>query len=93
MPNAARVGDVTTHGGMVTGPGIVNVLVGGKPAAVMADMHVCAIPPNTPHATVSIFPMGSPTVLIGGRFALRVGDMCLCGASVIIGEPTVQIGG
>ena len=42
--------------------------------------------------TVSPFPMGSATVMIGGRPALRVGDVCLCGASAAVGSPTVIIG-
>ena len=92
MPGAARVSDTTTHGGTITGPGIPTVLIGGKPAAVATDMHVCSIPPNTPHLTVSIFPMGSTTVLIAGMPALRTSDVCLCGAGAAVGEPTVQIG-
>ena len=92
MPGAARVSDTTTHGGTITGPGIPIVLIGGKPAAVATDMHVCSIPPNTPHLTVSIFPMGSTTVLIAGMPALRTSDVCLCGAGAAVGEPTVQIG-
>ena len=93
MPNAARVTDVTTHGGTIVGPGVPTVLIGGMPAAVATDNHICVIPPNTPHLTASIFPMGSATVLIGGKFALRISDVCLCGAAAAIGEPTVQIGG
>jgi uncharacterized Zn-binding protein involved in type VI secretion len=37
--------------------------------------------------------MGSATVLISGRPALRMGDMSGCGAPIIKGEPTVEIGG
>lgn len=92
MPNAARVGDVTTHGGTITGPGVPTVLIGGMPAAVATDIHVCSIPPNTPHLTVSIFSMGSATVLIGGKPAIRISDVCLCGAGAAVGEATVQIG-
>jgi len=92
MPSAARVGDQTNHGGVVTGPGIPTVLIGGKPAAVMNDMHMCGLPPNPHQPTASPFMLGSSTVLIGGKPALRVGDTCICGASVVIGEPTVQIG-
>jgi uncharacterized Zn-binding protein involved in type VI secretion len=36
--------------------------------------------------------MGSPTVMIGGRPALRVGDMAGCGAPIIMGAPTVNVG-
>ena len=46
MPPAARVGDVTNHGGTITGPGVSTVLVGGQPAAVAGDMHVCVLPPS-----------------------------------------------
>jgi uncharacterized Zn-binding protein involved in type VI secretion len=68
------------------------VLIGGMPAAVATDTHICAIPINTPHPQVSIFPMGSVTVLIGGKPALRTSDVCICGAAAAVGEPTVQIG-
>ena len=90
MPAAARVGDLSTHGGTIIGPGVATVLIGGMPAAVVPDNHVCPIPP--PHPTVSAFPAGSATVLIGGKMALRVGDSCICGASAAVGCPTVIIG-
>ncbi len=92
MPPAARLGDITTHGGTITGPGVSNVLIGGKPAAVVFDLHTCVLPPNSHQPTVSPFPMGSVTVIIGGRPAVRVGDICICGASAAIGSPTVMIG-
>ncbi len=91
MPSAARITDISVHGGTVLGPGVPTVLVGGMPAAVLGDMHVCPIP--LPHPPVTPFVVGSGTVLIGGRPALRVGDSCGCGASVAVGLPTVQIGG
>jgi uncharacterized Zn-binding protein involved in type VI secretion len=91
MAAAARVGDITNHGGTITGPGVSTVLIGGKPAAVAGDTHVCALPPVSHQPTASIFPLGSPTVLIGGRPALRTSDLCLCGAMAAVGEPTVLI--
>lgn len=93
MPAAARVLDTTTHGGTIMGPGIVTVLIAGKPAAVAGDMHVCALPPNAHQPTASAFPMGSTTVMIGGKPALRTTDTCLCGAGAAVGAPTVMIGG
>ena len=91
MPPAARVTDLSTHGGTIVGPGVPTVLIGGLPAAVATDQHVCAIPPaHVP--TASPFPIGSTTVLIGGMPALRVGDTCLCGAMPAVGAPTVMIG-
>ena len=92
MPAAACVGDLSTHGGTITGPGSPTVLIGGKPAAVVGDLHACVLPPSGHQPTVSPFPMGSATVLIAGRPALRVGDACLCGASAAVGCPTVIIG-
>jgi len=92
MPAAARVTDVTTHGGTIVGPGIPTVLIEGMPAAVATDNHVCALPPSGHAPTVSIFPIGSTTVLIGGKPALRTSDTCLCGAGAPVGAVTVLIG-
>lgn len=92
MPAAARVLDTTTHGGTVTGPGVATVLIGGMPAAILGDTHVCVIPPPA-HIPSSPFILGSATVLIGGMPALRTGDTAVCGASPAVGEPTVLIGG
>ncbi len=92
MPPAARVTDISTHGGTIVGPGEPTVLIGGMPAAVATDQHVCAIPPPVHAPTASPFPMGSATVLVGGKSALRVGDVCLCGAGAAVGSPTVLIG-
>jgi uncharacterized Zn-binding protein involved in type VI secretion len=92
MPPAAKVGDVSTHGGTVTGPGVPTVLIGKMPAAVLGDMHVCPLPPPAHLPTVSPFTIGSTTVLVGGKPALRVGDICACGAAPAVGEPTIIIG-
>ncbi len=92
MAAAARVGDITTHGGVITGPGVPTVLIGGMPAAVMGDIHSCPIPPPA-HLPSSPFIIGSTTVLIGGKPALRVTDTCGCGAMAAVGCPTVMIGG
>lgn len=91
MPPAARVSDITNHGGTITGPGVSTVLISGKPAAVAGDIHVCSLPPAGHQPTVSVFPAGSTTVLIEGRPALRISDACLCGAMAAVGDPTVII--
>jgi uncharacterized Zn-binding protein involved in type VI secretion len=91
MPAAARVGDTTNHGGTITGPGAATVLIGGKPAAVAGDTHVCSLPPNSHQPTASVFPSGSTGVLIAGKPALRTTDTCICGAMAVVGEPTVMI--
>lgn len=93
MPPAARVTDPTGHPGMITGPGVLNVLIGGLPAAVLGDLHACTIPPPVgPHPPTPIA-KGSATVLIGGRPAARMGDLTGCGAPIVLGLPTVLIGG
>jgi uncharacterized Zn-binding protein involved in type VI secretion len=61
------------------------------PAAVAGDLHTCAFPPPAAHPPTPV-PLGSLTVFIGGRPALRMGDKSGCGAPVIFGLPTVQIG-
>jgi uncharacterized Zn-binding protein involved in type VI secretion len=93
MPPAARVGDPTGHPGVIAGPGVATVLIGGKPAAVMGDKHSCALPPLAgPHPPSPIV-KGSKTVLIGGRPAARVGDTAGCGAPIVAGALDVLIGG
>lgn len=91
MPAAARVTDTTNHGGTITGPGVATVMIGGMPAAVVGDMHVCSLPPNGHQPTSSPFTAGSATVTLGGKPAVRVGDVCGCGASAVVGCTTVTI--
>ncbi len=93
MPFAARVGDPSGHPGMISGPGVATVLIGGMPAAVVGDMHVCAMPPLAGPHPPSPIALGSFTVLIGGRPAVRVGDISGCGAPIVMGCPLVDIGG
>lgn len=97
MP-AARQGDPTVHGGVITA-GCPTVLIGGMPAARVGDMHTCPMvtpgTPPIPHVGGPIT-MGSATVMIGGMPAARQGDMATCTGppdSIAIGCPTVLIGG
>ena len=73
-------------GGPVIGPGVPTVLIGKMPAAVLGDSCTCVGPPD------SII-KGSATVLIGGKPAARMGDTTAHGGSIVIGCPTVLIGG
>jgi uncharacterized Zn-binding protein involved in type VI secretion len=73
-------------GGPVSGPGAPTVLIGGMPAACVGDMLVCVGPPD-------VISMGSMTVTIGGRPAARMTSLCSHGGTVILGCPTVLIGG
>lgn len=73
-------------GGPVIGPGVSTVLIGKLPAAVVGDNCFCTGPPD---AIVK----GSATVLIGGKPAARMGDTTAHGGSIVLGCPTVMIGG
>lgn len=73
-------------GGPIIGPGVPTVLIGGMPAAVMGDSCTCVGPPD------SII-LGSLTVLISGKPAARMGDSTAHGGSIVLGLPTVLIGG
>ncbi len=96
MPFAARVSDmhlcpmitgtVPHVGGPVLPAGCPTVLIGGLPAARVGDMLTCTGPPDTIAA-------GSGTVMIGGSPAARMGDSTAHGGVIIIGCPTVIIGG
>ena len=99
MPPAARITDmhvcpmvtpglppIPHVGGPILPPGVPNVLIGGLPAATLGSMCTCVGPPD------SII-KGSVTVLIGGRPAARMGDTCAHGGTIVLGFPTVMIGG
>jgi uncharacterized Zn-binding protein involved in type VI secretion len=96
MPPAARLTDMHTcpattgpvpHvGGPIIGPGAPTVLIGGMPAAVMGDSCTCVGPPDT-------ILKGSATVLICKKPAARMGDTCAHGGTIVVGCPTVMIGG
>lgn len=93
---AARLGDMHTcpmvtvlvpHvGGPIAGPCAPNVLIGGQPAARVSDLCVCTGPPD-------MIAKGSATVMILGMAAARVGDMTAHGGVIVVGMPTVLIGG
>jgi uncharacterized Zn-binding protein involved in type VI secretion len=96
---AARVGDmhvcpmvtpgvppIPHVGGPILPPGAPTVIIGGMPAATVGNMCTCVGPPD-------VIVKGSATVLISGMPAARMGDMTAHGGSIVIGCPTVMIGG
>ena len=81
---AARITDMTAHGGMIV-LGDFTVLIGELPAARVTDMHECPmVAVIVPHVGGPIIPPSSPTVLIGELFAARMSDMATC-----VGPPDV----
>ena len=79
-------GSVPHVGGPILPPGESTVLIGGMPAARVGDSCVCSGPADT-------IIMGSSTVFIGGKPAARMGDATAHGGSIVLGCPTVIIGG
>jgi uncharacterized Zn-binding protein involved in type VI secretion len=99
MPPAARLTDmhacpmvtpglppIPHVGGPITGPGAPTVLIGGLPAAKVGDLAVCVGPPDSIVA-------GSSSVMVTGIPAARLGDACAHGGKIVLGLPTVLIGG
>jgi uncharacterized Zn-binding protein involved in type VI secretion len=79
-------GVVPHVGGPILPPGAPTVLIGGMPAATATNMCVCVGPPD-------VITKGSATVMIGGLPAARMGDMTAHGGVIVLGCPTVMIGG
>jgi len=98
MPQpAARIGDMTAHGGVIVGPGASSVIIGGMPTALVGDMQTCPLVDGLkPHVGGVILPPGGMNVIIEGRPAARVGDITQCvgppGVIIPPGCPTVLIG-
>ncbi len=98
MRPAARAGDMHVcpmqtpavppipHVGGPLLPMPCTVLIGNLPAATLGQLCVCVGPPD------SVI-MGSCTVLINNKPAARMGDPTAHGGTIVMGFPTVLIGG
>ena len=99
MPAAARLTDfhecpmedpapvpIPHVGGPIIGPGEPTVLICKLPAARVGDMLICVGPPD-------YIIKGSSSVTIGGAPAARMGDQTAHGGEIVLGAPTVMIGG
>jgi uncharacterized Zn-binding protein involved in type VI secretion len=73
-------------GGPIAGPCAPTVLIGSLPAAKVGDLAVCVGPLDS-------IVKGSSTVLIMGMPAARLGDSTAHGGTIVLGFPTVLIGG
>ncbi len=93
---AARISDMhvcpkvepgpVPHVGGPIATGSKDVLTGGLPAARVGDTAICIGPPDK----VST---GSSGVFINGKAAARLGDSSAHGGKIVVGCPTVLIGG
>lgn len=95
MP-AARVSDnhvcpmvtgVVPHvGGPISTPGGPTVLICSMPSATIGSIAICVGPPDT-------VIKGSGTVLTCGKPQARMTDSCAHGGLIVVGAPTVLVGG
>ncbi|NYS25640.1 PAAR domain-containing protein [Rhodobacteraceae bacterium 2376] len=92
---AARISDmhvcpmvtgVVPHVGGPISMGFPTVLTGKMPQARISDMAVCVGPPD-------VIVKGSATVLVGNLPAARMLDNTAHGGMIVVGFPTVLIGG
>ena len=82
-----RLGDTTSHGGVVVSAAPTTI-VEGKPAARVGDMTTCPIPGHGANPIVS----GDSTCIVEGSPVARQGDMTACGAILIAGQVTSSAG-
>ena len=73
-------------GGPIIGPAAPTVLTGSVPQSVVTDTCVCVGPPD-------VIVKASMTVLVMSKPAVRIGDMTAHGGAIVVGFPTVLIGG
>lgn len=84
---SARLGDPTVHGSTLIGAACMTVIIGGKPAWRITDVHTCTIPnapplacdgaPHGPGTTVPGGGGGTGVTMIGGKPAACVGDIVM----------------
>ena len=87
MHTCPMVTGVVPHvGGPILPAGCPTVMIDFLPAARVADMAVCVGPPD-------VIAKGSSTVMIGYMPAARMGDTTAHGGVIVIGCPTVIVGG
>lgn len=91
MPFAARITDLTNHGGRSILP-VVKVLIEGLPAATLGATHICSLDPVSHPLTSSPFLIpGHPKIMIAGKPALSTADACLCGAMHLSGPGAKKV--
>ena len=87
MHTCPMVTGVVPHvGGPVSGPCAPTVLIGGLPAARVTDQCVCVGPPD-------VIVKGSATVITQKMPQARIADQTAHGGLLVLGCPTVLVGG
>lgn len=87
MHTCPMVTGIVPHvGGPIVAPAAPTVLIGGLPAAGVGSSAVCVGPPDS-------VVKGSGTVLVSNKPLSRLGDQTAHGGVIILGYPTVLVGG
>ncbi len=87
MHTCPMVTGVVPHvGGPILPAGAPTVLIGSLPAARVSDMATCVGPPD-------VIAKGSATVITMGMPQARIADQTAHGGVIILGLPTVLVGG
>lgn len=85
MRRECRIGDVTSHGGVIV-TGTPRILINGIPQSRIGDVHVCPI-----HGA-NVIVQGAPHAVGSASPTARIGDACACGAVIVSGSPDTITG-
>ena len=66
IKGVARLGDITTHGGILKFPVNISVLTNDRPTAHIGTVIICPLGTPNPHGF---------TVVVGGNSSVRVGGI------------------
>lgn len=88
MGQAARTGDITSHGGILIAITSKTTINGRNPITVGA-IHICP-PPDEWHGP-NVVVSGSSTSFVEGKSQSKTGDICACGAVIVSGSPDVEV--
>jgi len=94
MPKSARLSDPDNAGGQVASAVSGDIIVNGKPMALLNSIesaHAPFGPPHPPHAAPTIV-AASGVVIGNNRGAAYVGSSLSCGHQIVDGSPDVFVG-
>ena len=88
MPAVARIGDVSSHPGVLIAPVATSVITSDRATAHIGTLHACPRPFHGVRPVVT----GIPSVLVEDIPIATVGSVIACGAVVVTGAPDVEAG-
>jgi uncharacterized Zn-binding protein involved in type VI secretion len=86
MPQLARLGDTSSHGGSIISAS-PDTTANGIGIARDGDQHSC---PLEGHGVTAL--SSDSSVKVNGRSVIRVGDSAGCGATITSGSPNTMVG-